>query len=238
LITKRELPEVKIDSITPCEEEEEEEEEGGEEEWDEDEDGDEEKKEEADEEKEEEGEEGVGKDDGGAQTLSQKKAKAHARLLEEEEERGMEGWREGEVTLAVDQAAEWVQLDILEALTLPNTTRGSSSSNVLINARVVNVGETPLCGVTLWIHDFRSAAEYWSLVPSSPEGEWEDGREEGRMRSMTFLTLPTRNSSLVVGGSHYFGLVVEERGLKEGGRTGGYPNMVVVRASQACGAKL
>lgn len=204
---------MKIDSITPCEEE-------GEEEEDE----------------EEEEEEVVGKGDGDAQILSQKKKKAHNRLLEEEEEGGKKGGEERGVTLAIDQAAEWVQLDILEAMALPTTTRGSgsSSNNVLINARIVNIGETPLCGISLWIHDFHSAVEYWSLVSSSKEGEEEDGREEGGVESMDVVTLPTRNSSLAVGGSHYFGLVVEEKGLKEGERTGGYPNMVVVRASQAC----
>jgi hypothetical protein len=212
LITKGGVPEVKIDSISPC---------------DDDDDDDEE------EEEEEEEEEAPA----AAKKPLQKKKKPRALLLEEE---GKEGAGEGEeVMLAIDQAAEWVQLEILEAMALPTTTT-TSSRNVLINARVTNVGEVPLCGISIWVHDFKPALEYWSLVPSSSSqgNEDEEGREEGHgVKSTDFVTLPTRNGSLAVGQSHYFGVVVGEKGLKEGAvKKGGFPNMVVVRASPECGA--
>jgi len=275
LVTKGGVPEVKIDSISPCDDEDEDEEEDDEE-------GDEDEEDDGEEEEEEEDEEeapaaaagaAAGADaaapaadaaaadppaadaaapalmmmGNGGKKLLQKRKKARALLLEEEGEEGRDAAGEGEdVILEIDAAVQWVELEILEALALPTTTASSTSSssstssisntnrNVLINARVTNTGEVSLCGISIWVHNFKPALEYWSLIPSK---EGDEGREEETgVKGTDFVTLPTRNSSLAVGQSHYFGVVVEEKGLKEGAvKKGGLPNMVVVRASPECG---
>jgi hypothetical protein len=131
----------------------------------------------------------------------------------------------------VDPAAALVHLDILEAMPVLNdlvedgkgrpSLTAPAPRDALINARVTNTANVTLCGISLWIYNFKNVGEYWSLLPELTE----DGKEFSDV-----VTLPTRNSSLVPGQSHYFGVLIEDMQK-------GFPNLVVVKASEECGGQ-
>ncbi|EWM23327.1 hypothetical protein Naga_100053g37 [Nannochloropsis gaditana] len=117
-------------------------------------------------------------------------------------------------------AANWTLVEVLETLVLKKAGPGPEAFELLVNARVSNMGQKPLCDLSLFVRDLHLAGAYWSLLPV--EGTPDVAR------------LPSKESSLMPGQSHYFGLVVEETAKKEGEQEG-QPNLVVLTAKECVG---